>query len=78
MFFNFNFQIQIKRKKCETSEEDQLCIVYTLLGETGGDNAVIQWRRKGSFVHPCTNILILGALEQQIPTKNFILKVAGV
>jgi hypothetical protein len=53
--------IEIKRKKYDPEQEDSLCIIYTLLGELGGDNACIQWRR---------------AQEQQIPTKNFIIKIS--
>lgn len=54
------FQVDIKRKKLDAEQEDSICIVYLLLGETGGDNACIQWRR---------------ATEQQHPTKNFVIKI---
>uniref|UniRef100_A0AC34F8C3 Major sperm protein n=1 Tax=Panagrolaimus sp. ES5 TaxID=591445 RepID=A0AC34F8C3_9BILA len=52
--------IEIKRKKYDAGQEDNLCVMYLLLGEIGGDNACIEWRR---------------ATEQQIPTKNFIIKI---
>uniref|UniRef100_A0A7E4VBV2 Major sperm protein n=1 Tax=Panagrellus redivivus TaxID=6233 RepID=A0A7E4VBV2_PANRE len=53
-------EVNLKRRKAKTDSPDMICIVYTLMGELGGDNALYQWRRVN---------------DQQIPTKNIIIEV---
>uniref|UniRef100_A0AC34QXQ9 Major sperm protein n=1 Tax=Panagrolaimus sp. JU765 TaxID=591449 RepID=A0AC34QXQ9_9BILA len=54
-------QVELKRKQLDEKAEDRICVVYTLMGDNGGENALVQWRR---------------AIAQQIPTKSIVLKVS--